>query len=1124
MRIGILGPLEVAANGRPVEVGGARLRALLILLALHADRTVSADRLIGDLWEDRPPNAAANALQSLVSRLRPLIGRERLESRPGTYRLLVPPAAVDAYDFETRVARALRTDDATERASALREALALWRGPALEDVAGMPFAEGPAARLEGLRRTALDERIEADLALGRHASLIPELKALTAADPLREPLRGKLMRALYAAGHQADALAEYHSAKHALAETLGVDPAPDLENIYLAVLRQDPALAIGDVNPTDGVGAVNGTFATGAVGGAEAADASEAVSTTARAGVDARGDGAAATGTDAAGEERRIGNLRARITSFVGRDDDLAQVSELLVGQRLVTLTGPGGAGKTRLSLETGERWLGRARDGVWVVEFAPITDPAEVPQAVLTALGLRETVWQAAGTARVKLEISDPLDRLAAALARKRLLLVLDNCEHLVDAAAHLADRLLADCPGVRILATSREPLGITGESLWPVDPLPPPPPDVRAVEALNHPAVRLLADRAAAVSRGFAVTEGNVADLVQICRALDGMPLAIELAAARLRAMTPAQVAGRLSDRFGLLAAGSRTALPRHQTLRAVVEWSWDLLDPAERALWRRLAVFTGGVTTASAEEVCAGPELPRHRVFDVLIALVDKSLVTAGDDGEEGPRYRMLETIRAYGLERLAEAGEEEQTRRAYATYFVELAETAEPHLYRAEQVDWLARLTAEHDNLHAALRWAISTGDAPLAVRFCAGLGWYWFLRGQLKESADSIMWVLNLPGLPEDQTTAVALALGAMTMMDTQYEGEHTTALLSRARRICDAFDEEDLQPVLRVTNVALRIYQRGWDKEAVTLMDPLLRDHDPWVRGVGRFICGQFALNFGHGDAGAVDFARALEDFRLVGDRWGLAFTLTAQAELAGRRGDHREAVTLYEESIRLNEALGCGPVPIMQSHVKLANELALLGEQDRAVKMLNVALREAERTGSPEGMAALHYQLGEIARHDGDLTGAARHLDRAYELISANAGPPHLRALVLCAQGHLGLAHGELASSRTLLLTSVQTAVHTMDHPIIAHVLVAQAALALREGDAERSAYCLGTADGLRGSRDQSLRDVLLVEDATRKVLGETAFTAAYERGLAATLDDVLSAFALDRPAPLII
>ncbi|MFC6930005.1 BTAD domain-containing putative transcriptional regulator [Actinomadura yumaensis] len=625
MRIGILGPLEVApdgpsgaADGGRVEIGGARLRALLTLLALEPGRLVSAERIIGDLWEDRAPAAAPNALQSLVSRLRAAIGRERVESRAGAYRLDVPASAIDAHDFEARVVRARRTADPAARSAELREALALWRGPALADAAGLPFAEGPAARLEGLRRGAVEERVDADLALGRHAELIPELQALAAADPLREPVRGRLIRALYGAGRQADALAEYDAVRAELAEALGVDPSRDLEELRLAVLRQDPCLLPPRPAPSPAVAAVpapSGAAARSTGSGASAADGLSG----------APEPGAAAS---AAGPR---GNLRARLTSFIGRDDDLRAVGELLGNGRLVTLTGPGGAGKTRLSQEAAGRRGETAPDGAWFVELAPVLDPAELPPTLLTVLGLNETALVAAPLGRLPAaEPADPLERLVSALAGRRLLLVLDNCEHLLDAAARVADRVLAACPGVRILATSREPLGITGESLWPVEPLALPPPAASAAEAARYPAVRLFADRAAAVSPGFEVTDANVAWVVQICRALDGMPLAIELAAARLRAMTPGQVADRLEDRFRLLNAGSRTALPRHQTLRAVVEWSWDLLDGAERALWRRLAVFVGGATTEAAEEVCAGPELDRSDVMDVLTALVDKSLV--------------------------------------------------------------------------------------------------------------------------------------------------------------------------------------------------------------------------------------------------------------------------------------------------------------------------------------------------------------------------------------------------------------------------------------------------------------------------------------------------------------
>jgi DNA-binding SARP family transcriptional activator len=535
--------LEVADGERPVEVGGARLRALLTLLALEAGRVVPADRLIGDLWEADPPAGAPNALQSLVSRLRAALGngRELIESRPAGYRLTLARSDIDAFDFETRVARARRAGDPRAVAAELRDALALWRGPALADVAGAPFAEGPIARLEGLWLAATEERIEADLALGRYAELIPELEALTAAHVLREPLRGQLMRALYGAGRQADALAVYEETQRGLADALGVDPSAELENVYLSILRQDAALAPVRPVPASPRGILPP-------------------------------------------EESRT-NLRAQLTSFIGRDTDLTRVGKLLGDARLVTLTGPGGAGKTRLSMEAGARQHDRVPDGVWLIELAPVTDPAEVVHAVLSVLGLRETVALAGSRSRVPIEVSDPLDRLVAALAGKRLVLILDNCEHVIDAAATLADRLLAACPEVRILATSREPLGITGECLWPVEPLALPPVDADPEEALAYPAVALLADRAGAARPGFAVTHDNVADIVRICRALDGMPLAIELAAARSRALTPGQLAARLDDRFRLLTMGSRTALPRHQTLRAVVEWSWELLDLRRR-----------------------------------------------------------------------------------------------------------------------------------------------------------------------------------------------------------------------------------------------------------------------------------------------------------------------------------------------------------------------------------------------------------------------------------------------------------------------------------------------------------------------------------------------------------
>ncbi|MBG6091178.1 AfsR/SARP family transcriptional regulator [Actinomadura viridis] len=1130
MRIRILGPLEAAVEGRPLEVGGARLRALLTLLALDAGRMLPAERIIDDLWEDRAPATAPNALQSLVSRLRSVIGRERVESRPGAYRLVVPREAVDAHEFEARVLAARRAAGPGARSAELRAALALWRGAALADTAGLPFAEGPAARLEGLRRAALDERIDADLELGRHAELIPELRAMAVAEPLREPLRARLIRALYGAGGQAEALAEYESVKGVLAEALGVSPSPELEALHLAVLRQDPALLPA---------AVPGPGRAGSRPFEDAADPSDPPDPSNPSNPSNPSDPSDSFGPSRParragdGGDGVPGNLRARLTSFIGRDDDLERVRRILAEQRLLTLTGPGGAGKTRLSLEAAERQRDLMPDGVWVVELAPVTDPDEVPLAALAALGLRETMLVPAGYRRIVVaESADPLDRLAAALAGKRLLLVLDNCEHLLDAAARLADRVLAGCPGVRVLATSREPLGITGETLWPVGPLAPPPPDAGAAEAVTYDSVRLLADRAAAVSPGFAVTEDNVGPVVRICRALDGMPLATELAAVRLRAMTPEQMAARLGDRFRLLGRGSRTALPRHQTLRAVVGWSWDLLDEAEQALWRRLAVFAGGATVDAAERVCAGPELDPADVLDTLTALVDKSLVVVTEDGGPGqdggnggaggarlPRYRMLETIRAYGMECLVDAGEEERVRRAHAEYFAELAQTAEPRLFRHDQLFWVGRLRAEHDNLHAGLRWAMAAGDAPLAARFCSALGWYWFLRGASSEVAEYYREVLAMPGLPEDHTTASAFALGILHVFDGPWTNSESGGWAQRARAICDAIDGEPSHPVLRMMLGTIELYLGGWNERAQELVRPLLDDPDPWVRGIAHFAHGQIAVNFGRVKEVDEDFALAMNAFREAGDRWGLAFALTAQAEVLVWRGEHRRSAGLYEEALRISAPLGNGQGMFIHTRALLAHALFLDGERDRAVRTLDSAFRDAERLAAKEITVMLEHLYAEFARHAGDVAEAARRLGRAERLSADLHLPPQFRAMVTVSRAHLEIPEGDPETIRRSLDEALASVLPLLDRPSMAQILVAHADLARYEGDPERAALLLGAARNLRGITDLSRPEAAEIEEAARRALGDGAFEAAYRRGRAKTFDDVLADFGLERP-----
>ncbi len=1102
----MLGPLEVRPDsGPPVEVGGARLRTLLILLALDAGRVATTQRLIDGVWADTPPVGAANALQALVSRLRRTVPELPVESHPAGYRLAIPPDRVDVARFERLVGagRAALADDPATAADVLSEALGLWRGPALADVAEADFARAPAARLAELRLGAIEDRIDARLRSGAGAvGLLAELEELAAEHPLRERLIALLVRALYAAGRPADALAAYERARAALADQLGVDPSPALAALHVAILRGDP-----DVAPP------------------------------------------AAPGPDGARPFPPRTNLRAPLTSFVGRDEDVFRVGKLMTESRLTTLTGPGGAGKTRLAVESARTLLDQMPDGVWLVELAPVADPGggELPQAVLTALGLREKALLAPARTRAlagdpaenaswgryrqasSAEPGDPLDRLLAALADKRLLLVLDNCEHLIDAAAGLVDRLLGACPDLRVLATSREPLGITGESLWPVEPLAMPPADAPATQVTRYPSVRLLLDRATAVRPGFAVDDQTVAPVVRICRALDGMPLAIELAAARLRAMTPDQVANRLDDRFRLLTGGSRTALPRHQTLRAVVDWSWDLLDEPERTLLRRLAVFAGGATVESAEQVCAGGAVAPADVLDLLTALVDKSLLVAG--GEARPRYRMLETIRAYGLERLAEAGEQDRVRRAYADHFLALAERAEPHLRRADQLHWLARLTDERDNLHAALRSAVAAGDTVTAIRFTGALGFYWWLSGRRAEGADFAAEVLAMPGTVSAPLRASAYVVSALNGIEAHRDFETIKAWFGSAVELMDSASAEELaempvilHPMLRMLKPFSMMMTTNGDERSLPALDELYHDPDPWIRAVGQMMRAHVLVNLGrqHEQAES-DFRLALDGFRALGERWGMAFALSALAELFGWRADHRRAAALLEEALAYIGELGTKEdLPPMQ--VRYGQELWLCGERDRAAAVLADAQRVAEQVGMPEVLTHVEMARADVARREGEEALRDGDEQRARELfavarrrlaVAAGATPrtgvsPQFEALVASGSGYLEATTGHLAAARTGHTTALERAIGSKDVPVIAMVIVGIADLAARTGDATRAATLLGAAEEIRGIPFRDFPDGMRVERLARAALGDSAFAESYQRGRATTVQSI--------------
>ncbi len=1088
MHVALLGPLEVRTDGDPgeiVEVAGARLRALLIMLALHPGQLVTASQLIDGLWPQEMPAGAGNALQALVSRLRRALPEAVIESRPAGYQLKIDPRSTDIVRFEDLVAagRAQLRDDPAAAGQTLRQALALWRGPALADVADTDFGQAAIARLDEVRLTAIEQRVDADLRTGNTASLVAELEGLVVAHPMREPLAARLMRALNAAGRRGAALEVYEQTRKRLVNQLGVEPSAELAALHLDILRDEPPAEADPKTPRP-------------------ASPASPISNH---------------------SSHKSTNLRAELTSFVGRDAELRQVAELLGAYRLITLTGPGGAGKTRLAVEAARAELPATPDGVWLVELAPVTDPADVTSAVLSALGLREQVLVSPSRARRPMpETSlppDELSRLLSALAAKRTLLVLDNCEHLVAAAAALADRVLASCPQVRIMATSREPLNITGEALWTVGPLTlPPDPAATSLSAErsvvhDFASVRLLTQRARAVVPSFAVTHDNAPAVAAICRALDGMPLAIELAAARLRTMAPEQIEARLGDRFQLLSSGSRTAMPRHQTLRAVVDWSWDLLDDAERALWRRFSVFTGGATLEAAEQVCCGSGLPAARVLDLLTALAEKSLLTVRHDP---PRYRMLEIIRAYGQERLAEAEESDEVREAHAQYFTRLAEASQDHLLRAEQLDWLEKLSADQDNLHAAIRGAVAAGDGPAAVRLAAALGWYWSLRSMKIEGAELIGEAVSVPGAvaaADPENLAVAFAMGALLAMDTPLRATGLDWLdraAALAARVTDPVNPMMplLGPLASLFGASGQTPGSGQRPVGPDVFDDAASDPDPWVAAIARVLRGHWALNLGRRHAQAeADFLAAVSILAELGERWGQAVALGGLAMLEGWRGEHAVAVGHYRQATELVAAFG-STEDELQFRLFMVRQLWLAGEREAARAELSRALPEAERLGLPELRAYAVYTAGDLARLDGRAEAAREALARAVQMATPPDVAQQVRAVAATGLGYLADAEGDLDAARDWHTQALAAARLSADAPVIAEALTGLADLALREDDAERAAELLGASVAIRGTTDRSVQDEKRIADLARSVLGEARYGQAYQRGQRVTVD----------------
>lgn len=1157
MEIRILGPLEVEAGGVSLLLGGPGERKVFALLTVYSNRVLSTDRLINELWGDEPPQTARNVVQRYVSNLRRSMGEagEQITTRSPGYLFRVAADELDSALFERLVAEAQAIEDPAEAATKLGTALNLWRGRPFEDIEPSHSTEAEAARLTELRLCALEARFDADLALGKDATLVGELEGLVRLHPLRERFRGQLMLALYRAGRQSDALRSYQEARRTLGEELGIEPGEDLQELEDRMLRHDRELLLPvaprSIPPAPlPAGAVTFLFtdieSSTAHWERDAEWMKQAEETSHRlvaAAVDLHhgvvfkivGDGvcaafesvpgalAAAVAAQlavaeedwGAGEGLRIrmavhtgtafpsdgdyvgpplnrcarlldaghggqillsstsaglaradplegtelvnlggyhlpglsnpeeihqlvsdrlpgkfptlrvpgvsrSNLPAQTSQFIGRTQALADLESILAGTRLLTLVGAGGAGKTRLALELGTRVVDHYPDGVWLVELAPIVDPELVIADIAESLGVARRPTE---TLTVSV-----MEHLRA----RRTLVILDNCEHVIDAIADWAEAALRSAPHLTLLATSRAGLGVDGEHRWQVPPLDLPPVEADIEQLLDSEAVRLFENRAAQVRVGFSIDSDNVATVARICRDLDGMPLAIELGAARVKTLSVHDLAERISDRFALLTGGTRTALSRHKTLRAVVEWSYELLNEHERQLFAALSVFAGGFTLAGAEAV-AGPELDTLNVLD---SLIDQSLVTAEiHDGSEA-RYRMLETLRQYG-EGILEDREIVAAR--HAGYFLELAEEGARRLRM--EADWYERLDRELDNLRKALGWGLGTaGQAETAARCAVALREFWQVRGHWREA-------------------------------------QHWLDL---------CLDQADRLPARLV----------GQLHHAAGVTSALRRDYD---------------RAFPHLEA-------ALERFRESGQPADIADALFDLSQAAARHGDYPRAVTLLSESRRLYEE-GGNQTGVAEACCVLAQVAVFRADHEEAGIQGREARRRFHELGDQYGEAWILSVLGERAYSHGDLEEAS-DLFQSAATLAEEIQIPQFVANSLQGLGDVESARGHHRKARRFLNESLRINQEIGDTLFVAGVLASLAAVAARRAEYQQAAQLWGLEDHLReelgrmpsrrrGGRYD--RDIKELQALAREALGEGRFAAALAEGAGMSVDEVV-------------